>query len=502
MPKLRGVSPEHRHFWREFPKLIVRDSVLCRKVRHPPGDPIIQVVIPSSLQKEVFNALHGHSLAGHFDAVKTLQCAQARCYWPYMSRDITEWCLQCVVCEARRPPTPHQRAPLKHVVVSKPFEKIAMDFTELPLTTRGNRYMLVVMDYFTKYINLYALPDQRAVTVAKCLFEDYICQHGVPHGLHTDQGRQFDSDLIKYLCSNMGVHKTRTSPYHAMSDGMVERANRSIKDQLAKYLYSKGGEWDEHTKQVEFAYNTRVHSSTNFTPFFLVHGREARLPADLLLATSDNIQTSTCSPNDYASSVLNKLCYAFDTAATNIAAAASQQKHYYDRQVKHVAYEPGDLVWVDLPSLSRQKLAPRWTGPFKVLKRLDFDADIGVDYEVLDQFDPRAKPKVIHYNRLKPYRSPMPTKLPVPDLAPGLTHTGPPPLTALSGSRPWPFQSMGTAASQMAHAALAPSAGHVTVDSSSQAATGLPAIADQSPVQLRTRSGRSIRPPERYRTAM
>uniref|UniRef100_A0A3B5LP93 Integrase catalytic domain-containing protein n=1 Tax=Xiphophorus couchianus TaxID=32473 RepID=A0A3B5LP93_9TELE len=277
----------------------------------------------------------------------------------------------------------------------------------LPNTTHGNRYMLVVMDYFTKNINLYALPDQRAITAAKCLFED-ICRHGVPHSLHTDQERQFDSDLIKCLCSSMGVHKTRKSPYHSMSDGMVERANRSLKDQLAKYLYSKGGEWDEHMKQVQFAYNTRVHSTTNFTSFFLVYGRESRLPADLFLsAPTNNRQTPTCAPNEYASSVLNKLCSAFDTAGANIAAAALQQKHYYDRQVRHEAYDPEDLVWVDIPAFSRHKLAPRWTGPFKVLKWLDFEADMGVDYVVLDQLDPRAKPKVVHYNHLKPYRSPV-----------------------------------------------------------------------------------------------
>lgn len=128
-------------------------------MRLPPGDPVLQVVIPSSLQREVFQTLHGHSLAGHFNAEKTLQCAQVRCYWPHMARDITEWCLQCIACEARRPQTPQQQAPMQNIVTSMPFEKIAADLTELPLTCRGNRYVLVVMDYFTKYLNLYALPD-------------------------------------------------------------------------------------------------------------------------------------------------------------------------------------------------------------------------------------------------------------------------------------------------------------------------------------------------------
>lgn len=187
---------------------------------------------------------------------------------------------------------------MKNIVTSKPFEKIAADPTELPLTCRGNRYVLVVMDYFTKYLNLYALPDQRATAVARCLFEDGISHHGVPHSLHIDQGRQFDSDLVKKLSFWLGIHKTRTSPYHAMSDGMVERANRTIKDQLAKYLYTRGGEWDDHLRQVEFAYNTRVQSSTKHTPFFLTHGREARLPVS---------PATPGTPGEYASSVLKRL---------------------------------------------------------------------------------------------------------------------------------------------------------------------------------------------------
>ena len=454
---------------------------------------------------------------GHFSSQKTLQGAQIRCFWPHMTRDITQWCLESTACEARRPQTPHQQAPMQNIVTSRPFEKIAADLTELPLTRRGNRYVLVVMDYFTKYLNLYALPDQRATTVAKCLFEDYISHHGVPQSLHTDQGRQFNSDLVKELCNRLGIHKTRTSPYHAMSDGMVERANGTIKDQLAKYLYTRGGEWDDHLRQVEFAYNTTVHSSTKRTPFFLAHGRVAHLPADLLLGDSPGLSNTTPgTPSEYANSVLLKLCAAFHSVAHNIEAVGAQQKHHYDRRMKHTAYEPGDLVWVDLPALARQKLSPKWTGPFKVLRRLDSGTgDIGVDYELLDQRDPRAKPKVIHYNRLKPYRSawsadrhpvpPSPSELTVPANGPG-----PPLLTALSGSRPYVYRhpnkpgcSVTAPRDQTNVCPLPQSATSTTTQVGDNVATGhsselSPAV--QPFTGVRTKSGCCVRPPVRYRT--
>ncbi len=143
-------SPDMRQYWREFPKLTLVDSLLCRKVRPPPGDLVLQTVVPSSLQNEVYQTLHRHSLSGHFSTQKTLQGVQVRCFWPHMTSDITDWCLECTACEAWQPQTLHQQAPMQNIVTSRPFGKIAADLTELPLTRCGNRYVLVVMDYFTK----------------------------------------------------------------------------------------------------------------------------------------------------------------------------------------------------------------------------------------------------------------------------------------------------------------------------------------------------------------
>lgn len=143
-----------------------------------------------------------------------------------------------------------------------------MDILELPIITKGNRYVLVVEDYFTKFVNLYALPNQSAHTVAHCLFEDYILIHDIPESLHSDQGRQFESEVVSTLCRLLNIKKTCITPYHPVSDSMVERFNRTLTDQMAKILLSCGGEWDNYIKQVAFAYNSSPISSTKFSPYF------------------------------------------------------------------------------------------------------------------------------------------------------------------------------------------------------------------------------------------
>ncbi|MGH0192428.1 UNVERIFIED_CONTAM: hypothetical protein FKN15_012823 [Acipenser sinensis] len=356
-----------------------------------------------------------------------------------MSRKIQAWCEKCTSCQARRAPVPRQRAPMKSVVTNEPFQKVAADILELPITNRGNRYVLVVQDYFTKYVNLFALPDQRAMTVAKCLFENYIREHGIPESLHTDQGRQFESDLVHHLCQLLGVKKTRTSPYHPQGDGMVECFNITLIDQLAKTLLEHSGEWDDYLNPVALAYNTSTHSSTGFTPFFLTHGREARLPADVMFRSEPQVAKSTPgTPSEYAALLIKKFQVAFNSAAKNNHHARLQQKRAYDQHVRHNPYQQGDLVWLHDPTMARMKLSPHWKGPYEILDCLgSTEDDPGVNYRIRYLLEPTGNSQVVHYNRLRKYTSPVPqhlrTRLAEHPSIPKET----PQLTALSGALPF-----------------------------------------------------------------
>ena len=142
--QLKNSSPTLRKLWHEFPKLVMRQGVLCRRTKqHQHESEMFQVVLPAALIPTALEGLHGNHFSGHLSAERTLQRARRICFWPYMARDINKFCAECVACQKRGSPTPRERAPLQSIHAERPFQKVAADITELPITTQGNRYVLV-----------------------------------------------------------------------------------------------------------------------------------------------------------------------------------------------------------------------------------------------------------------------------------------------------------------------------------------------------------------------
>ena len=154
------------------------------------------------------------------------------------------------------------------------------------------------------------MPDQEALPVAQKLYTDYISKHGAPLTLHSDKGKQFENKVVKELNQTFGIRKTRTSPYHPQSDGQVERFNRTVKNMVAKHMSNSGHQWDDQIQQLALAYNTSVHTSTGFTPFFLTHGREARLPIDGMYAPPPGQPKSH---SEFSRDTIDSLVKAFTT---------------------------------------------------------------------------------------------------------------------------------------------------------------------------------------------
>ncbi|XP_055999913.1 uncharacterized protein K02A2.6-like [Ostrea edulis] len=174
---------------------------------------------------------------------------------------------------------------MKVVESGIPMERVATGILgELPRTDQGNRYtcILVVYDYFTKWTESFATPNMEAQPVAKILVEEVFAKFGLSRILHSDQGRQYESHLFKEPCALLHIEKTRTSPYHPQTDGMVERFNETLATMLSAYVNDHQTNWDEFLPHVMQAYRSAVHKTTGCTPNFLMLGRETSTPLDLM----------------------------------------------------------------------------------------------------------------------------------------------------------------------------------------------------------------------------
>ena len=135
-------------------------------------------------------------------------------------------CRECEECQKLKLPIP-TRAPLVNVPVGRPWQMVAIDILEVPLSNRNSRYLLVVQDYFTKWPEAIPIPDQTAARITKEMVKLF-CMYGIPDIVHSDQGRNFESTIFRQTLEVFGIKKSHTTAYHPEGDGMVERLNRSL----------------------------------------------------------------------------------------------------------------------------------------------------------------------------------------------------------------------------------------------------------------------------------
>jgi IS30 family transposase len=171
-----------------------------------------------------------HSTA-HQSAAKMLVALKLRYWWPSIRRDIIQYVSRCINCNSNRAPNPKRKAEMQLFVANSRFELDHLDITgggNVPKTERGNKYILVILDHFTRYCEAIPLANQQAETIANVFFENWIMRYGAPMRVHTDQGANFESTLFSELCAKLHIQKSRTMAYHPQSNGTVERLNRTL----------------------------------------------------------------------------------------------------------------------------------------------------------------------------------------------------------------------------------------------------------------------------------
>ncbi len=361
---------------RERKRLYVFNGILYNENR---------IVVPSHMIKTVLFQHHDTVFAGHRGAETTLESLKTRFYWNFMPADVTAYCSSCEKCQIFNYSQLINRAPLKSIVTVRPWQIVGLDYMgPFKRTTRGNIYVIIGVDHFTKFVTGAATATFSAEVTADFLFREIVCKFGMLEKLLSDQGSNFEAQTFKHLCVLIGTDKIRTTTYHARGNGITERVNKNVKPYLAKFVNTNHDDWDQFMPLVINAYNNSFHSTIGMT-----------LNNQLPSGTVTNDISEFVLRLRRASENLNKII------SENTAAAQIQQKESYDRFVQNkTQFRIGDSVKItnfSKPIGSVSAFVPKFLGPYTI-------SSIDENQLVFTLESPSLATQKVHYNRLSHYQ--------------------------------------------------------------------------------------------------
>src|SRR3954454_16324139 len=280
-------SQQKRQLGKQANNFKVKNNFLYKIYRT--NSPKLLRVIQKNELSALLYMMHNDPTAGHFAVDAMANKIKTRYYWPQYYEDIKRYVAACDACQKRGR---NKRNNVLHPIpVHSAFYQIGIDIVgPLPRTQRNKKYIVVAMDYLTKWPEARAISEATAEKVAEFIYEQIICQHGCPQIILSDRGTHFNNKVVERLMRKFTINHLLSTPYHPQTNGLVERFNRTLCESLAK-LSLTNNDWDLYIALTLFAYRTTKHSTTKIEPFFLVYGRSARLPIDSL--EKDNLRAET-----------------------------------------------------------------------------------------------------------------------------------------------------------------------------------------------------------------
>ncbi|MES9880444.1 MAG: RNase H-like domain-containing protein, partial [Sedimenticola sp.] len=351
---------------RKWDRLELRNGVLWCNSTTPDGDSRSLFVTPESMKNQMLEALHNAS--GHQGIERTMSLVKQRCYWVGVDGDVRNWIKHCERCVVSKQPVPKVKPKIKSLLAFAPLEVVAMDFTQLEKASDGRENVLVITDVFTKFTVAVPTRNQKASTVAKVLVYDWFYKFGIPNRLHSDQGRNFESAVIKELCHMYGVTKSRTTPYHPEGNAQCERFNRTMHNLLRALPQDRKIKWPEHLSELVYCYNVAPQASTGYSPFYLMYGREPSLPIDIILGNTDKPPGCV---HEWTVAHQRKLKDVHHLAKQNLNRASDDRIQRFNAAAKDEFILPGTRVLLRNHPQGRNKIQDFWNPtPYLVVDKL------------------------------------------------------------------------------------------------------------------------------------
>ena len=364
-----------------------------------------QLVVPEKHRARILHLAHDSIFSGHFSHRKTEDKVFRNFYWPGAGADIVRYCRSCVICQRVSPKGKVAKVPMKQMpIISEPFSRIGIDLIGpiIPVSNRGHKYVLTLIDYATRFPEAVPLKNIDTLTIAESLVEIF-SRVGVPKEIVSDNGQQFKSNLMSEIHRLLNIKAIYTSPYHACTNGAVERLNGVLKAMIKKLCADHPKDWDRFIPAVLFSYREIPNDSLKFSPFELLYGRNVRGPLNILqeLWTNNSLDSEQKTTYQYVLDLRSRLEETARLAASNALTSSTKYKDYYDRKTKPRKFNVGEKVLLLLPAKSN-KLEMQWQGPYVV----EECRGNGVDYVI----KVRGRLKLFHINMLKKFYEREPEK--------------------------------------------------------------------------------------------
>lgn len=363
-----GISDSMKHrIEKEKDKFVVQHGRVWRKVKTGAKDILVQFC-PFSRRADLIARFHEGF--GHVGQGTVFDLLKKRWWWPTMLIDIANWLSSCPRCQlASGASKGKHHAPMVPSDIPPAFSRWHLDFIgELPTTKRGNRWLLTAVDFSTNWPIARALPEATAEAVADFIYEEIVMRFGCPVEIVTDRGANFMSKLVKHYSERIKTTHKLTSAFHPRTNGKCERLNGILKTMLRKLVHGAIHMWDEYVDAALFATRIRKHRTAGYSPYYLVYGREPRIPGDLLRpylipAVANDPRTVA----EHTAKELEDLGQVRAAAHKRMVIVSEYDKKRWDALVTKVDYEVGDHVL--LRNEQKYGLEYNWMGPYLVVAK-------------------------------------------------------------------------------------------------------------------------------------
>ncbi|ODM88578.1 Transposon Ty3-G Gag-Pol polyprotein [Orchesella cincta] len=352
--------------------------------------------LPKTLRWQIVEEAHNSLLSCHPGVTKTYQRVSREYFWLNMRRQINHYVLSCPCCQKAKHDRTKPNGMMQMVEVpANCFQEIQVDIAgPFSRTPRNNKYLLTVSCSFSRYIVMGAMKQATSEQIAKFLVENVFLKYGICESIQSDMGTNLISNIMKDVNQYLGITQKHSSGYNFRAQSITERSHDAINSKLRTFVSSNTKDWDLFIPYIAHAINTAQNETTTFSPFFLLHGYDCRLPSHI---------SYSCNETPLLSEINERFLIAREFAQQAILANQEKMAERYDARRKDTEFKVGDKVLVRRMARTKgipQKLQSVYIGPFTVIER---NPKITVNYLVEMKTKHRAQRFWCHAQRLRKF---------------------------------------------------------------------------------------------------